>query len=301
MSIGIYNWARRFSFTELGRACKAAWRRDRKTKFIFLAVLILPPLLIFILSVVLPLWADPLSDFVEESAVAPAGRTEGTGEAVAAVPSVNSTSAHHAKLLARINALEIEQAFLQSRLQLATSDSIGLSIDLSDSIACIEIKGVQVRRCKITGFDVSGGLQRWRARREATAWLSTPFVLRDAAATLPKAPIRVQEAPSDTIEAREKAEEEIDLEKRDVYFILHFDKKLSLAVAQTQQTSAVGWLHRLGYLIERGWDSAYEDITALAHLKLPAGRVQIRLEMSREDAKAIYRALPPRAELALRL
>jgi hypothetical protein len=39
----------------------------------------------------------------------------------------------------------------------------------------------------------------------------------------------------------------------------------------------------------------------MLHLQLPQHRIWIEIELSREDAKAIYRALSSRAGLALRL
>ena len=299
MSIDISNWVRRFLFTEWRARLRAAWQQERWLKKLFFAVVLLPPFLFLVLTVILPLWADPLGEFVETS-----GQKQPAADTTLAATrstAPNPQSSNIATLLERLHAIEIEEAFLQSRLELSAGDSIGLSIDLTDSAAAIEIKGVQVRACKLARIHVSGGLALLRQRPEVVTWLSSPFVLQSEAASLPKAPIRVEDAPSDTIEAREKDNDEISIEHRDAYFILHFDKNLSVSVAQTQRTSAVGWLHRLGYVIKRGWSSALDDLAALAQGRLPAGRVQIRLEMPREDAKAIYRALPPRAEMALRL
>lgn len=276
---------------------KIALPRDRKARFVFWITAGLPPLAILVLNVLLPMWRDPLAEFAIVAAADFSPKVYDVDGTAATAGNAAKASTAMQQLLLKKNALEFEQAYLLSRLDMATSDSIGLGVDLTDSVATLEIRGVPVRRCKITRFTVPGGLQR----REAVYWLSTPFELREAAASLPKAPIRVRKAPSDTIEAKEKAEPDIPIEKRDVYFILHFDKNLSLAVAQTQPTSAIGWLHRVGYLLERGWLPVAEDLSALAHLKRPTARVHMRLEMSREDAKAIYRALPTHANLALRL
>lgn len=280
---------------------KIALPRDRKARTIFGIAATLPPLCMLALSIVLPLLRDPLAEFAIAGSDAPSSDVHKSDAPPRQAATDGKADSAIQQLLLKKKALELEQAYLLSRLSMAASDSVALAVDLTDSTAFLEIRGVPVRRCKITRFAVSGGLQRLRLRGETVTWLSTPFVVREAAASLPKAPIRVRQAPTDTIEAKEKAEGEIPIEKRDVYFTLHFDKNLSLTVAQTQRTSAIGWLQRAQYVLARSWLTLTDDVGALVRLKRPAGRVHIRLQVSREDAKAIYRALPAQARVALRL
>jgi hypothetical protein len=298
LSSEIYKWAQRYSFTELSGAIRATRQRDRKARAAFLAALLLPPLTIFTLTVLLPLMDDPLAEYYAQAAP-----TREEMVVLASHRTVNGRTPPGEQgddLLPRMNALGIEHAFLQARAQMAASDSIALAIDLSDSTACIEMAGVPVRRCKIAGIKMSGRLQRLRQHRAVAAWLATPFALSKATASLPKIPLRVLEAPRDTAEAKSRNDEVIAVEKGDVFFNLRFNKHLSLSVWQTQRTSAAGWPRRLSYILRRGWWSARDDLHTLAQLKLPTSRLHIRLEMSREDATAIYRALPVNAELALR-
>ncbi len=306
MSSEIYNWAQRYSFTELSQAIrdsrqKGEQKKDEKAPLTFIIPLLAPPLAIFVLAVVLPLWKDPLIDILN------APDANNGMVMLAAHQSINGAAATQAddlavaELLARRNALEIERAFLKSRQFLATSDSIGLSINLIDSVASIELAGVRVRQCKIVGIKMSGRLQRLRTYRAAATWLSNPFVLQNATASIPKVPIRVIEAPRDTVEARARNDETMATEQGDVYFRLNFDRHLSLSISQTQRMSMWGWPRRLRYILRRSVASAREDLATLAGLKLPTSRLHIRLEISKEDATAIYRALPQNAAIALRL
>lgn len=298
MSTEIYKWAQRYSFTELSTAIKETRRRDNKARMIFIAAMLLPSLVAFAVTVLLPLARDPLDEYFPEPASANNHVVLASNQAVNGIAPANDPQLE--EIIPRLNTLTIEQAFIQAREKTAALDSIALSIDITDSLACIELGGVQVRRCKIQNIRMTGKMQRLRQHPAAKAWLSTPFVLIDATASLPKIPLRVIEAPRDTAEAKARSDETIAVEKGDVYFTLYFDKYLSLTVSQYQRTSARGWPSRINYWLKKGWNSARKDMQTLAHLNLPTTRLHIRLEMSREDATAIYRALPPNAQMALR-
>jgi hypothetical protein len=197
--------------------------------------------------------------------------------------------------------LQIDQAFWQARLQLAKGDSISLAVDLIDSVASLEAKGVVMRRCEILRYRSSGLTRRWRSQGRLHQWLASPFMLEKELATLPKAPIRIKEAPRDTIEASESKGEDLPIEQRDAEFTLHFDRNLSLFVEQAQAPSFRGRLREFWYNVHRTFGAAEDALVDLLLFRPPQHRIWIEIELSREDAKAIYRALPHRAGLALRL
>ncbi|MDZ7303793.1 MAG: hypothetical protein ONB44_16790 [candidate division KSB1 bacterium] len=246
-----------------------------------------------LLTVVLPVLNNPFEESTEEN-------LKENFEATTDSTSLEILAGRR-EVAEKIASLEIDEAFWLARLQLAKKDSICLSVDLVDSIASLEVKGVTMRRCKILRHRTSGLAQRLRAQGRLHEWLSTPFILQKELATLPKAPIRIKEAPKDTIEANEAKGEVLPIEHRDVQFTLHFNRNLTLAVEQAQKSSFPGRLRKMWYQVRRILGTAIEAVVALAHLQLPQHRFLIEIELSREDAKAIYRALPQRAGLALRL
>jgi hypothetical protein len=268
-------------------------RQSRKAKIIFFVSLLLPLLVVFVLTVLLPVAANPF----KESA--------GEVSKEAAEPLADSTlaeiSSERRELAQKMATLEIDQAFWQARLQLAKGDSICLAVDLLDSVATLEVKGVPMRQCKILRYRRSGVIKRLRSQGRLQPWLAEPFVLQKELATLPKAPIRIKEAPKDTIEASESKGQDLPIEQRDAEFTLHFDRNLTLVVEQAQAPSFKGRLRELWYDVRRIFGDAGDALIALLHLQLPQHRIWIEVELTREDAKAIYRALPSRAGLALRL
>jgi hypothetical protein len=268
-------------------------RQSRQAKVVFFVSLLLPLLSVFALAVLLPVAANPFDETAEEEITEEATPPEDTTAA--------EILSERRELARKMASLEIDQAFWQARLQLAKGDSISLAVDLVDSVASLEVKGVPMRQCKILRYRRSGVIKRLRAQGRLQPWLSKPFVLQKELATLPKAPIRIKEAPKDTIEASESKGQDLAIEHRDAEFTLHFDRNLTLVVEQAQKPSFKGRLRKIWYDLRRIFGDAGSALQALFHLQLPPHRLRIEIELPREDAKAIYRALPRQAELALRL
>lgn len=268
-------------------------RQNRRVQVVFFASLLVPLLLVFVLTVLLPVVANPFEEPAEEE---PKEGAEPLADSALA-----EISTARRELAERMATLEIDQAFWEARIQLGKGDSISLSVDLMDSVASLEVKGVPMRQCKILRYRGSGVIKRLRAQGRLQPWLSPPFFLEKELATLPKAPIRIKEAPKDTIEASESKGQDLPIEHRDAEFTLHFDRSLTLVVEQAQPPSFKGRLRKIWYDWRRIFGDAGGALVALLHLRLPQHRIWIEIELSREDAKAIYRALPNRAGLALRL
>lgn len=60
-------------------------------------------------------------------------------------------------------------------------------------------------------------------------------------------------------------------------------------------------MQKLWYDTQRTWNTARAAADSLSQKTLPQHRFWIALELHRDDAKAIYRALPQKAMLALHL
>lgn len=268
-------------------------RQNRRAQVVFFVSLIVPLLLVFVLTVLLPVVANPFDEPADEGAKENA---EPLADSMLA-----EISTERRELAKKMATLEIDQAFWEARLLLAKGDSISLSVDLIDSVASLEVKGVSMRHCKILRYRRSGVIKRLRAQGRLQPWLSKPFVVQKELATLPKAPIRIKEAPKDTIEASESKGQDLPIEHRDAEFTLHFDRNLTLVVEQAQTPSFKGRLRKIWYDWRRIFGDAGGALVSLAHLQLPQHRIWIEIELSREDAKAIYRALPSQTGLVLRL
>ena len=197
--------------------------------------------------------------------------------------------------------LIIARNFWKNRLKMAKKDSITLAVDLPDSLISIDIKGVSVRACKILEYDISPVLRYAKEKGALNSWFADSFFLQDYWATLPKAPIKVKEAPADTNEAKEMVDATPPVEKQDVRFILQFNKNLIIQVDQTEAFIFTGWFEKhfrnLQFRLEKG----FEFIYTMTKLKWPEPELRIKIKLSQSDAKAIFRALPENAEAVIRL
>jgi hypothetical protein len=197
-------------------------------------------------------------------------------------------------------ALEAQKAFLTSRLEMARMNGVSLSVDLVDSTACLEVKGVELRRCRVQSFSVSAVGEQLKEMGLLGQWLSTPFVLRAEYASLPKVPIRVVEAPQDTVEA-ESVELELPVEKGGVYVAMYFDRGLSMIIEPVSPPGWKGWHQKLTSRMRDLIESLRAEARILLGLDIPVPGVRVSIELRPEDTKAVYRALPKDGKLSLRM
>jgi hypothetical protein len=247
----------------------------------FLAVVILgPALVVFVFAA-----AKPASRIARENTHASSAARAG--------------SASGGETLRR---LRVDASFWKARLDLSNKDAVSLAIDLIDSTATLDIRGVPVKTCKILEIDATNALRFLKKRDGFRERLSKPLIVRRETATLPKEPIRVEIAPKDTTEAAKAATRPLAPEEADVYVTMYFDHNLAIAMRQIEKPSTRSGSWRRRWMDTK--DNLRQAGTALWDLvrsELPQHDLRIEVTFTRDDAKAIYRALGPEARVALRL
>jgi len=196
--------------------------------------------------------------------------------------------------------LKIDELFWKNRLEIAKKDSIYLSIDLPDSLIVLELKGVSLRNCKIEEYQITPLYSQLKNQPQFLEWLTDPFSLIDESATISKAPIKVITAPKDTIEALEQLQPEVKIEKEDVQFVLGFDRNLLLEFSQTEPPTLMGRFELVLFNILKNVTTFFKDFYSLMSLQSASQDFWIKIRISQNDAKAIYRALPKNTWVALR-
>lgn len=196
--------------------------------------------------------------------------------------------------------LKIDELFWKNRVQLAKDDSIYLSIDLPDSLLTLELNGVPLRQCKIEEYKITPLYSQLKFQPQFLEWLNDPFILVDESATISKVPIKEVIAPKDTIEAMKMLSKKVEIEKEDVQFILVFDRDLILEVKQTEPPTLMGRFEMVLFRILKNITAFFKDFYSLMTLKSSSQDFWIKIKISQNDAKAIYRALPKEARVVLR-
>jgi hypothetical protein len=192
------------------------------------------------------------------------------------------------------------EAFLTARLDAAGQDAPSLSVDLATGVLDIEIRGTVVRRCRIQRIELPGALERGRKKWGLAPLFSVPFVLQDADATILRAPVRVVQAPRDSTEARNRPPLDVPVETQAAELLLRFDRGLTLhivepAITFSDRVRAVTLAFR--WRLREAARSAAE----LSDGRWPVHQHLVRVRLDPGDARAIFRALPDDARLALRL
>lgn len=197
--------------------------------------------------------------------------------------------------------LKYEELFLNSQLTMAKRDSINLIVNLADSVISLNIKGVTIRECKIHRYQLSHAFKHIKTNPLFFHWLAEPFALEQEWATTPKVPIKIRKAPKDTNEAKKYKTEPAALDKPDVYCTMQFDRNLFLRMHQIEASSFWGGVRKWFYNKRLFLETIKDAFVAFFHLTSPEIPFWIELKISKNDALAIYRALPDNAALALKL
>ena len=190
-----------------------------------------------------------------------------------------------------------EKAFLQSRIVLAETDSIYLSINLADSTANIGIYGVVVHRAKISKMQISKILMK-RNESAILSMLATPLTISQAFATIKKEPVMIQMAPKDTSEYKPDIMPDTTITEP-VNYILETDKGVRIYIYQEENTKIDDKISQfkfdLNYRIKDTWSA----LKRVATFKIPEYHPFIKIRLPRTDAKIIYRAIPKNGQIAV--
>jgi nucleoid-associated protein YgaU len=197
--------------------------------------------------------------------------------------------------------LRHDEAYWTARLELGKQPKFALAVDLVDSVAYLDVRGVPVRTCRILDIETSRAFPFMFQHRDFRERMAKPIQIKSESATILKEPIRVTFAPKDSIEAEKAAATPVEPDTGDVFFDLHFDGGLVLAVSQSEPAASKGFRRNFTDRVRSGYEQAKVAARSLFRKELPRHELRIEVTMSREDAKAIYRALGPHAKVALRL
>jgi hypothetical protein len=254
-------------------------------------------LAVFLLSLlILPALFVGYAYLISTESYKPAAEIGGSKE-----PVTVSIDASQQTEVQKIIQLEKENNFEKNRLDLANQDSIYMIVDIPARKIAIEIKGVQVRTASILRVEMDQKLALFSHER-LSPWLSEPFNLKKHISTIPKIPIVVKDAPKDTIEAQKISTKPLPPDSSVVYTSLYFNKNLILEINQDALPQ-----ERELPKVQEYFAKTLEispKVPAWTNLLNPGSTDQpltIKIIVSAPDARAIYRAIPSRTNMVMKL
>jgi hypothetical protein len=190
-----------------------------------------------------------------------------------------------------------EKSFLQSKVAMAESDSIYLTIDMPDSTVNLEINGVVVHKADIKKMKVSRLLT---AKNDYVilSMLSNPFTISKNMASIEKEPLMIRMAPKDTSEFKpDIIPDTADYEP--VNYIMEMDNGTRLFIYQEGKLRPGDgirlFIFDLQYRLIKAGNTFFRVVT----FRVPDYQPFIKLRIPRTDAKIIYRALPEHGQIAV--
>jgi len=202
--------------------------------------------------------------------------------------------------LMKLFELKKTETLLRSRYNLSSEDSIYLVLDLINKVATLEMKGIPLHDSNIKDVWISNSIRMFHTE-ELLHWISQPFVLKNANATIDRVQFLVKNAPKDTIEANKAEALPTPRKTEDVYIVLNFERNLQLVIQQTEisegaDKARIDSLKRSLFKRE-----TTKSIKALSSFKRDAITPKIIIKMPKTDAITLYRALPQKLKMVLRM
>lgn len=182
------------------------------------------------------------------------------------------------------------KAYLSSQVKMAESDSIGLLINMRDSLIQLLIKGVAIRTVRIENFEISPFFQR--ANQEAIYdMLSMPLVITGMQATFPKEPLKIKIAPKDTLQAVTDAKPDTtDFEA--VFFTLETNHNIRFFFEQQEDTIAADRRALFFFDLKDRYRNAKTTMKSVGSFRVPQYLPYIKIWIPKAEAKIVYRAIP---------
>jgi hypothetical protein len=183
-----------------------------------------------------------------------------------------------------------QKAFLSSQIKMAEADSIGLLINVRDSVIQLLIKGLPIRTVRIDGYDVSPFFLR--TNQEAMySMLSTPVTITGMQATFMKDPVTVKIAPKDTSEAVVDAKPDTtDFEP--VFFTIDTDSEIRFYFEQLEDSIGADRRARFFFDLKDRSRDASATLKAIVRFRIPPYVPYVKIWIPKAEAKIIYRAIP---------
>jgi hypothetical protein len=190
-----------------------------------------------------------------------------------------------------------EKAFFQSRIVMAESDSIYVTLNLADSTANLEISGVVVHKAKMRDVKTSKILLKGN-ENAILSMLATPFSISHAIGTIKKEPVMIKIAPKDTSEYKPDIMPDTSIIEP-VNYILEMKGGIRIYVYQSENVKLNDRINHFTFDIKDRLRDTWSALKSVAVFKVPEYHPFIKIRLPRTDAKIIYRAIPKNGQIAV--
>jgi hypothetical protein len=190
-----------------------------------------------------------------------------------------------------------EKAFLQSRMIMAETDSIYLTLNLSDSTANLEISGVSVHQTKFSEMEASKIFLKGDENL-ILSLMASPFTIAKDWATIKKEPVMIKMAPKDTSEYKPDMVPDTSLTEP-VNYILEMTDGTRIYICQEENDKREDRKSQFRFDLNYRLRDAWSCMKSIVRFRIPVYHLYIKMYLPRADAKIIYRAIPKYGQVGL--
>jgi hypothetical protein len=190
------------------------------------------------------------------------------------------------------------KAFLESRIAMAGADSIGMSVNLRDSILALEINGIIIHRAKISHIRVDRFFYALD-NQVYEGLFSGPLAVEREIATIDKEPVIVQKAPRDTVEALNSVFMPDTIRRIPAFVSFDLSGDLRLCLVDDGNRGLGRFFRKLFFYTRIRSRQAGENILSVLGMRVPTYTPEIRVSLAGEDIASIFRALYGRSLVAI--
>jgi len=190
-----------------------------------------------------------------------------------------------------------EKAFLQSRMIMAETDSIYLTLNLSDSTVNLEISGVSVHQTKFSDMEASKIFLKGDENL-ILSLMASPFTISNDWSSIKKEPVLIKMAPKDTSEYKPDIMPDTSLTEP-VNYILEMTDGTRIYVCQEEEDKYVDRKSQSGFDLRYRLRDAWSCMKSIIRFRIPEYHLYIKIYLPRADAKIIYRAIPKYGQVGL--
>jgi len=191
------------------------------------------------------------------------------------------------------------KAYLQSRVAMAETDSVYLTMDLQEKVINIEISGVVVHSTSISEVETSKILTNGDKFAVASL-LSEPLTIVNDTSSIAKIPFVTKIAPKDTSEFKPDAVPDTAFYEP-VNYIFETDKGIKIMIFQSEEIKDKDNKDRFNFDLRHKIIKAKATFKEITAFKVPEYQPFIKIKIPNADAKIIYRAIPKYGQIGVNL
>lgn len=195
-----------------------------------------------------------------------------------------------------------EKAWVESRLKMASEDSVSISIDLKKQLIQLELKGVVVMTSKIGDYEASGFFKKMDGS-VYFAMFGSPLTISNFKSSIEKNPFKVVKAPESVEEAEKAVVKKDSIPDEIVYWTVMLDRDIELNIQGIDSLTEAQSKYKLGkgFEFKRDLKNIASSFQHIINFEKPTYTPEILISIRENEAKAILRALPRKALVTIRI